>query len=346
MGSLMAGGFTEGNMDEGKLYLGIDYGGNAVKTGLIDMYGNLSGHASIPTTSLLDKVACRAFAADIAEFVHGLGVYSSELGGVGLAIPGIVNRGTYLTPNVRADWPLLFKCLEQALGKSTVSVLNDANAAALGELWMGAGENARSVLLVTLGSGLGSGLIVEGQVISGGNGAAGEVGHMTVVPGGRPCKCGRAGCVERYASARGIVQSFLEAGEAGDLDKSRFTDHVPVNDTDALSVFDAARAGDPRGERALAVMADKLGFALAQVACVVDPDIVLLGGGIAAGADLYLDALRDAYRSYCFEACAATEIRCATLLGDAGVYGAARYAMLAAPRDKSQRDWLDPDFGL
>ena len=93
-------------------------------------------------------------------------------------------------------------------------------------------------------------------------------------------------------------------------------------------------------------MADKLGFALAQVACVVDPDVVLLGGGIAAGADLYLDALRAAYRSYCFEACAATEIRCATLLGDAGVYGAARYAMLAAPRDKSQRDWLDPDFGL
>ena len=169
---------------------------------------------------------------------------------------------------------------------------------------------------------------------------------MTVVPGGRPCKCGRAGCVERYASARGIVQNFIEAGESGEFDSAQFTDHTPVNDTDALAVFDAARAGDPRGKRALAEMADKLGFALAQVACVVDPDVVLLGGGIAAGADLYLDALRAAYRSYCFEACAATEIRCATLLGDAGVYGAARYAMLAAPRDKSQRDWLDPDFGL
>lgn len=333
-------------MDEGKLYLGIDYGGNAVKMGLVDGYGNLSGRASQPTSNLLDKVACRAFAADVADFVHGLGIYSSELGGVGLAIPGIVNHGTYMTPNVKADWPLLMQCLEQALSKTSVAVLNDANAAALGELWMGAGENARSVLLVTLGSGLGSGLIVEGQVISGGNGAAGEVGHMTVVPGGRPCKCGRKGCIERYASARGIVQNFIEAGQSGELDSSQFTDHEPVNDTDALAVFDAARAGDPRGKRALAEMADKLGFALAQVACVVDPDVILLGGGIAAGADLYLDDLRAAYRSYCFEACAATEIRCATLLGDAGVYGAARYAMLAAPRDKAQRDWLDPDFGL
>ena len=169
---------------------------------------------------------------------------------------------------------------------------------------------------------------------------------MTVVPGGRPCKCGRKGCVERYASARGIVQSFLEAGESGNLDPAQFTDHMPVNDTDALTVFDAARAGDPRGKQALAVMADKLGFALAQVACVVDPDVVLLGGGIAGGADLYIDALQAAYRSYCFEACSATEIRCATLLGDAGVFGAARYAMLGSPRDKSQRDWLDPDFGL
>ena len=211
---------------------------------------------------------------------------------------------------------------------------------------MGAGENARSVLLVTLGSGIGSGLIVEGNVVSGGNGAAGEIGHMTVVPGGRLCKCGRRGCVERYASARGIVQSFLEAGETGDFDSALLSDRVPINDTDALSVFDAARDGDPRAKHALDDMADKLGFALSQAACVVDPDVILLGGGIAGGADLYLDALRSTYRSYCFEACAGTEIRCATLLGDAGVYGAARYAMLSAPRDASERDWLDPDFGL
>ena len=232
-------------MDEGKLYLGIDYGGNAVKMGLVDSYGNLSGRTSQPTSDLLDKVACRAFAADAAEFVHGLGIYSSELGGVGLAIPGIVNHGTYMTPNVKADWPLLMQCLEQALSKTSIAVLNDANAAALGELWMGAGENARSVLLVTLGSGLGSGLIVEGQVISGGNGAAGEVGHMTVVPGGRSCKCGREGCIERYASARGIVQNFIEAGKSvifGDMPElldelKRTFDAKDISEAELLSKY-------------------------------------------------------------------------------------------------------------
>ena len=213
-------------------------------------------------------------------------------------------------------------------------------------MWRGAGGNARSALLVTLGSGLGSGLIVEGVVISGGHGAAGEIGHMTVVPGGRPCKCGREGCLERYASARGIVQSFREAAESGQLDTSAFCGPEPASETDALSVFKAHAAGDPRAARALGIMADKLGFALAQVACVADPDVILLGGGVAGGADHFIDELRDAYRGYCLKSCAATEIRTAALESDAGVFGAARYAMQQAPRDASERDWLDPDFGL
>lgn len=333
-------------MDDDKLYLGIDYGGNAVKMGLVDAHGQLSGRASRPTQDLVGKVACRAFAAEVGEFVHGMGVYSSELGGVGLAIPGIVESESYLTPNVKADWPLLLDCLARTFAKPSVAAVNDANAAALGELWMGAGSHARSALLVTLGSGIGSGLVVDGNVVSGGNGAAGEVGHLTVVPDGRPCKCGRAGCVERYASARGVVQTFWEAGKSDEFHSSTFSDFEPESDTDALSVFKAAQEDDPRALRAISVMADKLGFALAQVACVVDPAVILLAGGLAAGSDLYLDDLRAAFKKYCFAACAATEIKCATLLGDAGVIGAARFAMRQNPRDSSQRDWFDPDFGL
>lgn len=330
-------------MEESKLYLGIDFGGNAVKAGLVDTYGQLAGKTSWPTPSLLDKVSCRAFASGVAEFVHGLGVYSSELAGIGLAVPGILAQDAFFVPNVTVDWPLFVKCLGQALSKKDVATINDANAAALGEMWKGAGGNARSALLVTLGSGLGAGLIVEGVVISGGHGAAGEIGHMTVVPGGRMCKCGREGCVERYASARGIVQTYREAGVSGALDESRFSSHEPESDTDALSVFKAFAEGDPRAEKALAVMADKLGFALAQVACVVDPDVILLGGGIAGGAQYYIDELRAAYRRYCLESCASTEIRTASLESDAGIFGAARFAMVEA---SSQRDWLDPDFWL
>jgi glucokinase len=333
-------------MEDNRLYLGIDYGGNAAKAGLVDAHGQLMGKASWPTRDMLDKAECRSFANGVSEFVHGLGVYSSEIGGVGLAIPGILAPDSYFVPNVRVDWKMLMQYLSQSFAKVSIETINDANAAALGEMWMGAGTNARSALLVTLGSGLGAGLIVEGTVITGGHGAAGEIGHMTVVPGGRLCKCGREGCIERYASARGIVQTYREAGLSGALDETRFSDFEPESDTDALSVFKAYEVGDPRAEKALSVMADKLGFALAQVACVVDPDVILLGGGMSAGAQWYIDDLRAAYRSYCLESCASTEIRTASLEGDAGIIGAARYAMISVPHDKAQRDWLDPDFGL
>ena len=125
-----------------------------------------------------------------------------------------------------------------------------------------------------------------------------------------------------------MVQTYLETGRPGELDGDSSADFAPRSETDALPVANAARAGDPRGKRAFSVLADKLGFALAQVACIVDPDVILIGGGLSAAADLYLDDLRAAYRSYAFGACASTEIRTATLLGDAGVIGAARLAML------------------
>ena len=333
-------------MDESKLYLGIDYGGNTVKLGLIDYYGNLSGKASIPTGDLTSKVACRAFAAEVGEFVHGMGVYTSELGGIGLAVPGIKMKDGFMTPNVKADWPLVLQSLERTFYKVNLTTINDSNAAALGEMWMGAGENAHTELFVTIGTGIGAGLIVQGSVIEGSHGSAGEVGHITVVPGGRECMCGRKGCVERYASARGIVQTFREAGESGKYDTAMFSEHEPQGESDTLAVFEAYREGDPRAIEAIDVMCDKLGFALAHVACVVDPDVIILGGGVASGADCFVDKLRGSFKSYCFPSCSATEFKTASLSNDAGIYGAARYAIISAPRDKAQRDWLDPDFGL
>ncbi len=312
---------------DNKLYLGIDYGGNGVKLGLVDEAGQLAKRASRRTVDLLDDAACRSFANAVAHFVRSEGLAPSDLGGVGLAIPGIAKDGAYSTPNVKADWPRVLAELACALGKDDVSVVNDANAAALGELWKGAGADAKSALLVSIGSGLGAGLVVDGRVVAGFNGAAGELGHVTVVPGGRPCSCGRDGCIERYASARGLVLSFWEEDAAGQLDESLFGPHVPEHDTDSLAVYEAARAGDPRGLRAFAILADKLGFALSQVACMVDPDVFLIAGGLTAAADLYLDDLRAAYRAYAFAACAGTDIRCAVLLDNAGTIGAARFAM-------------------
>ena len=327
-------------MNSNQLYLGIDFGGNAVKLGVVDDVGMLLGKSSIPTVPLADKTSCRAFASGIYDFVHELGVYASELDGVGLAVPGIVDEAAddyIFAPNVRVEWALLIDCIAKVFSKPKVEVINDANAAALGEMWQGAGTNAQSALFVTLGSGIGSGLILDGRVVRGGNGAAGEIGHLTVVPDGRPCNCGRKGCLERYASARGIVQSFTEAADMSGIDRSAFTNHVPSSETDALAVFEAMREGDPRAQYALSVFADKLGFALAQVACVADPDVILLGGGLSQGSDLYLGALVASYRSFCLSSCASTEIRCAVLSSDAGVYGAARHAMMSCAEERRAR---------
>jgi glucokinase len=317
-------------MESNRLYLGIDYGGTAVKMGIVSEEGLIMGAGSVPAPSLPDEAACRAFAAQVGDFVASTGAYRSEIGGIALAVPGVVGEdGSVFSPNVTVDWPELRRQLGRLFSQDVVATLNDANAAALGELWHGGSGNAASALLVTIGTGVGAGIIADGHVLQGRNGAAGEFGHMTVVRGGRPCRCGRKGCVEQYASARGIVRSFREADERGVGNPVTYTAIEPKHDTDTVSVFKACRAGDARAQYALDVFNDRLGFALAQVACVVDPDVILLGGGVAQGADLFLDDLRASYREKCLSSCADTEIRTAQLSNQAGVYGAARYAMFA-----------------
>jgi len=310
------------------LYLGIDYGGTAIKLGLVDAEGNLVQKTSLVSEPLKDDVTCKSFASDVEAFVCGTGANPSDIGGVGLAVPGIVANGIGHTPNVDVDWALVLKYLQSAFSDVSMRILNDANAAALGEMWKGAGKDADSVLLVTLGTGVGSGFVVDGRVVAGGHGAAGEVGHLTVVSGGRPCNCGRAGCVEQYASARGVVQTYRECVDSG-LYGQENSEFIPEHDGDAFTVCKAARANDPCAKKAFTVMAEKLGFALAQVACVVDPAVILLGGGLSAGCDVFLDELIEAYKTYSLTACAQTPIRCASLMGDAGMFGAARFAMIA-----------------
>ena len=290
-------------MKQNGLYLGIDYGGNSVKAGLFDSIGTMHGKTSWPTVALMDLGECQRFAEGVAEFVRSLGLRASDVSGVGLAMPGMIAEGGYFCPNVSVDVEVLAEC---------------------------AGIEAGTALLATLGSGLGSGIIVNGNVVTGAHGAAGELGHVTVEPDGRLCSCGRKGCAERYASARGLVQTFTEATDDAGLDASLFSEFEPASATDALPVFKAYEVGDPRAVRAIEVMVDKLAFASAQVACIVDPEIIILGGGVSGGSKYFIEDLRSAFRSYCLPACSSTEIRVAVLGNDAGMYGAARYAMQSA----------------
>lgn len=317
-------------MKENGLYLGIDYGGNSIKAGLFDSNGMLHGKTSWPTIALTDPDECQRFAEGVAEFACSLGLPVADISGVGLAMPGMIAEDSYFCPNVAVNVGMLAECLSESFSSTPVSIINDANAAAFGEMWKGAGSEARTALLATLGSGLGSGIVIDGNVVTGAHGAAGELGHVTVEPGGRLCSCGRKGCAERYASARGLVQTFTEATDDTGLDRSLFSEFAPASATDALPVFKAYEVGDPRAVRAIEVMVDKLAFALAQAACIVDPEVIILGGGVSGGSKYFLEDLRSAFRSYCLPACCSTEIRVAVLGNDAGMYGAARFAMQSA----------------
>jgi glucokinase len=319
-------------MDANAMYLGIDLGGTATKLGVIDASGGLVSNGKIPTPELITEEQCRAHVTKIADFVHGSGVYSSELAGVGLALPGIIVNGVpQLTPNVKADWPVFMSVMTAEFGAKKIECINDANAAALGEMWHGAAAGAKSTMLVTIGTGIGAGIVADGRVVQG-HGGAGEIGHITVVPDGRPCRCGRAGCLEQYASSRGIVANFREAQQAGAAATSQ---HEPKSDTDSLAVFEAYREGDARAVQAVGQFVQKLGYALAQTTCVVDADVILLGGGVAGAAELFIDDLEAVYRKYCLSTCRDAKIRVAGLGNTAGVVGAVRYAQM-------QRESLDP----
>lgn len=326
-------------MDSTAMYLGIDIGGTATKVGVVDATGGLIAKTRFSQTELATEAQCRKYIAQIADFVHDAGVYTSELAGVGLAVPGIVVDGVpQLTPNVNANWEALLNVVRSEFAGKQIECINDANAAALGEMWHGAAAGAQSTMLVTIGAGIGAGIVANGRVVQG-HGGAGEIGHLTVVPHGRACRCGRTGCTESYASSRGIVASFREAEAAGAAATST---HAPQSDTDAQEVFAAYVEGDARAVQAVETFVDTLAFALAQATCVVDADVILLGGGVSAAADLFLDKLQEAYGTYCLPTCKGTKIRAATLGNTAGIVGVVRYVQMA----HEEADPFDDLFGM
>ena len=231
-----------------------------------------------------------------------------------------------------------------------VLVGNDADVAALGEIWMGCAKGCRSAVMVTLGTGVGGGVIVNGRIIEGAHGAGGEIGHITVNPhetavcgygkvidgshgaGGEighitvnrhetaTCGCGKHGCLEQYSSATGVVRCMKKL-----LDENPDTP-CTLRGTDfaAKDVFDAARAGDALAAREVDEMTDTLGMALASIASTTDPEMFMVGGGVARAGDVLFNPLREHFKTYAFSSCRETPIVAATLGNDAGIYGAVR----------------------
>lgn len=305
--------------------LGIDIGGTSIKAGLFAEGGRLLDVRQIPTGSLVCAEALAGVVTGLRELCSVNDVDEGDVRAVGLDVPGPVDdQGRVgMLPNIELDPDGLQDAIVSHFSGAALAFVNDANAAALGELWQGSAKGVGSFVLVTLGTGVGGGVVAGGHLVSGASGAAGEIGHVTVNPEEeRTCGCGRKGCLEQYASATGIVRLYRQELARRGIEGARVR-----HDTDTLTVFEAARAGDEAAVRAIDSMCDYLGFALAQISCVIDPEVFLIGGGVAGGFEQFSVRLSSAFRARCLASCASTRILPCSLGNKAGMYGVAFAAL-------------------
>ena len=302
---------------------GIDLGGTTVKLGLFTVSGELLDKWEIVTRT---DNGGEAILPDIAAALEGKmeekGISAAQVAGAGLGVPGAVLEDRYVKPCVNLNgWGGdVAGQLSERCG-FPVKALNDANAAALGEMWLGGGKGHDNVVFVTLGTGVGGGIIVDGKLLSGVHGAGGEIGHIKVNPHETEnCGCGKKGCLEQYASATGIVRKAKAL--LAECDKPSALRQF--ENVSAKNVFDCAKAGDELALEVVAFFGRTLGRALACISCVCDPEIFVIGGGVSAAGEIILDTLRDVFVQNAFPASEGTDFALASLGNDAGICGAAR----------------------
>lgn len=306
-----------------KYGFGVDVGGTTVKLGLLTDAGELLEKWEIPThTENHGAAILPDIAAAVEDCLRRHSIGKDEVLGIGIGVPGPVNDHGVVNRCVNLNWGVFN--LHETLGALTglrVKAGNDANCAALGEFWKGGGMGCDSALFVTLGTGVGGGVVLGGKVLGGAHGVGGEVGHITVsAPDKHPCNCGKRGCIEQYASATGIVRVTKERLAASDAPSVLRT----CGELTSKHIFDAAKAGDDFAIETLEVVFDYLGEALASACCVCDPERVILGGGVSRAGEYLRAGAERHFVKHMFHACKGTEFTLATLGNDAGMYGAFR----------------------
>ena len=309
----------------GKYCFGIDVGGTTVKCGLFEETGTLLDKWEIPTrTENGGENVLPDIAATVMSKMTVKKISKEDVIGVGVGIPGPVMRGV-VPVAVNLHWGE--KNVEYELGNlldMKVRAGNDANVAALGEQWKGGGEGMDSVIMVTLGTGVGGGIIVDGKIVEGAHGAGGEIGHIHVEDSiTDPCGCGNCGCLEQVASATGIVRLAKE-----ELAKNPVLPSA-LRDTEVTSkaVFDAYKDGDAMASTIVNRFAKYLGTGIATIAAVTDPEVIVIGGGVSKAGECLTDIVGNYFRARAFSACRHTMIVLAKLGNDAGIYGAARLVL-------------------
>ena len=309
-----------------KYGFGADLGGTTCKLGLFTTDGELIDKWEIPTDISNNG---ENILKDISDSIHGKMVEKDltrdMITGIGIGVPGAVTPDGIVNRCVNLGWGVLPIEKELAeLSGLNVKAANDANIAALGESWVGSGRGTDSLVMVTLGTGIGGGVVINGKILVGHNGAAGEIGHINVNEDElEECGCGNHGCVEQYASATGIVRvANRRLAQTQRASKLREIEGFTAKD-----VFDLAKDGD---ELALEIVRDicsLLGKMIAKVCNVLNPEVVLIGGGVSRAGQIIIDELQDGFYSQVFHASRETDIRLASLGNDAGIYGGMRLVM-------------------
>ena len=309
-----------------KYCFGIDVGGTTVKMGLFTTEGELLDKWEIPTRKedggayILNDVAA-SVEAKLAE----KNIAKEDVAGAGIGVPGPTLDTGYVSICVNLGWKDKNPANELSeLLSIPVKAGNDANVAALGELWQGGGKGYANLVMLTLGTGVGGGIVLDSKIVTGSHGAAGELGHMPVVYDETEyCGCGKKGCLEQVASATGIVKETKKL-LASEKMPSSLRD---LKEFTAKDVFDAAKAGDELALISVNKLAEYLGIAMSHIACVVDPDVFLVGGGVSKAGDFLIDAISRYYVEKAFHQCRKTPIKLATLGNSAGIYGAAKLVL-------------------
>lgn len=306
-----------------KYVFGVDVGGTTVKMGLFDMNANLLKKWEIPSVT---EGGGERILPDIADSIkHTMQqskIMIEEVAGVGIGVPGPVDVSGTVYKTANLGWDTVFNIPQAFHTYLDVPVMagNDANVAALGEMWQGGGKGYKDLVVVTLGTGVGGGIICNGQMVTGANGAGGEIGHIHVEDEEtEECGCHNIGCLEQYASATGIVRLARRR-----LEKDAEPSVLRDGKLSAKAVFDAVKLGDKVAIEVADQFGKYLGKGLAAIAAVMNPQIFVIGGGVSKAGEVLFEYIKPYYMRYAFRGCHEAELKLATLGNDAGIFGAAK----------------------
>lgn len=309
-----------------KKIFGVDLGGTTVKLGVFDPEGNVLEKWEIPTRKEnAGKHILPDIADTIKEKMKEMGIVKEDVIGVGIGVPGPVDSDGIIYKAANLGWGVfsIKKELTELLDGIHVEAGNDANVAALGEMWRGGGQGYENMVAVTLGTGVGGGIIVDGRILTGANGAGGEIGHILVEEHETEvCGCGKTGCLEQYASATGVVRLAKRR-----LEKDEKSSVLRGKEITAKDVWDAVKDKDELAIEVAEQFGEYLGKGLAAVACVVNPDIFVIGGGVSKAGEVLMEYMVTPYHKYVFHGSKNTKFALAKLGNDAGIYGAAKLVL-------------------